>query len=96
MRLLLPDINIPATTAMESLHPQGRLLALQSGANVLMPNVTDMASQERYNLYPGKVHTGSDASLYLNHLIEKLNAIGRRVHFSPGFHGEYLRRNASK
>ena len=96
MRLLLPDINIRATTAMESLHPQGRLLALQSGANVLMPNVTDMASQERYNLYPGKVHTGSDASLYLNHLIEKLNGIGRRVHFSPGFHGEYLRRNAGK
>lgn len=91
MRLLLPDINIPATTAMESLHPQGRLLALQSGANVLMPNVTDMASQERYNLYPGKVHTGNDASLYVRDLINKLSRIGRQVHFSPGFHGEYLK-----
>ena len=41
MRLLLPDINIPATTAMESLHPNGRIMALQAGANVVMPNVTE-------------------------------------------------------
>lgn len=43
MRLILPDINIPATTAMETLHPQGRIIALQSGANVVMPNVTTSA-----------------------------------------------------
>jgi biotin synthase len=40
-RILLKDINIPATTAMESLRADGRLLALQSGANVVMPNLTD-------------------------------------------------------
>lgn len=40
-RLLLPDSNIPATTAMETLNKQGRIIALQSGANVAMPNVTE-------------------------------------------------------
>ena len=55
MRLLLPDINIPATTAMESLHPQGRIMALQAGANVVMPNVTEGEYRRLYELYPGKI-----------------------------------------
>ena len=93
MRLLLPDINIPATTAMESLHPQGRLLALQSGANVIMPNVMDELFQELYDLYPGKAHTGPNAAQYVRDLTRKLAAIGRTVRFSTGFHGEYLKNN---
>jgi biotin synthase len=59
MRLLLPDINIPATTAMETLHPRGRLLALESGANVVMPNVTEGDYRKFYELYPGKICTGT-------------------------------------
>ena len=39
-RLVMPDINIPATTAMETINPNGRIIALQSGANVVMPNIT--------------------------------------------------------
>lgn len=54
-RLLLPDINIPATTAMETLKENGRLLALQSGANVVMPNLTDSAHKQLYSIYPDKV-----------------------------------------
>lgn len=96
MRLLLPDINIPATTAMESLHPQGRMLALQSGANVIMPNVSDMYCQERYDLYPGKVHTGPNVAQYIKELKDKLTSIGRTVLFSPGFHGEYLKNQSAK
>ena len=57
-RLLLPDINIPATTAMESLNKNGRLMALQSGANVVMPNVTEGEYRKYYALYPGKICTG--------------------------------------
>ena len=57
-RLILPDINIPATTAMESLTPNGRIVALQSGANVVMPNVTEGDYRKLYALYPGKICTG--------------------------------------
>ncbi|MDU4830660.1 MAG: [FeFe] hydrogenase H-cluster radical SAM maturase HydE, partial [Clostridium perfringens] len=58
VRLLLPDINIPATTAMETLNKQGRVIALQCGANVVMPNVTEGEYRKLYALYPGKICTG--------------------------------------
>ena len=57
-RIMLPDINIPATTAMETLNPQGRIMALQSGANVIMPNVTTADFSTKYEIYPNKSGTG--------------------------------------
>ena len=53
-RLLMPDINIPATTAMETLLKEGRKIALQSGANVVMPNITPQNIRGNYSLYPNK------------------------------------------
>ena len=55
LRLLLPEANIPATTAMETMVPHGRELILASGANVVMPNVTEGDPRRNYALYPGKV-----------------------------------------
>lgn len=89
MRLLLPDINIPATTAMETLHPQGRLLALQAGANVVMPNATDTQYRSFYELYPGKICVGDNAEK-CRHCIEgKIKSIGRYISPGKGFHGDY-------
>ena len=48
IRILMKDINIPATTAMETLNPKGRIMALQSGANVIMPNVTMSKYRKKY------------------------------------------------
>ena len=53
-RLLMPDINIPATTAMETLHPKGRIMALQAGANVIMPNVGDYNEKKTLQFIPRK------------------------------------------
>lgn len=79
MRLLLPDINIPATTAMESLHPRGRLMALQSGANVVMPNVTEGEYRKLYELYPGKICV-NDTPLHCKSCISmKIAGIGRSI-----------------
>lgn len=72
-RVMLPDINIPATTAMESLRADGRLLALQSGANVVMPNLTDDFHKKMYEIYPNKV------SSTRKELEGKLLNIGRYV-----------------
>ncbi|MDR0956829.1 MAG: [FeFe] hydrogenase H-cluster radical SAM maturase HydE [Endomicrobium sp.] len=55
LRILIPDINIPATTAMETVKPNGRLIALQSGANVVMPNATEINYKKYYEIYPGKI-----------------------------------------
>ena len=91
MRLLLPDINIPATTAMETLHPQGRLLALQCGANVVMPNVTEGDYRKKYELYPGKICTGEHPEQCRHCIENKIESIGRHVSARPGFHGDYLK-----
>ena len=80
-RLLLPDINIPATTAMETLNPQGRIIALQSGANVVMPNLTDSYAREKYEIYPNK------AGINYTELSEKLSQIGRTISHLKGFRG---------
>lgn len=53
-RILLKDVNIPATTAMETIHPDGRKIALQSGANVVMPNIVNGETKENYSIYPNK------------------------------------------
>jgi biotin synthase len=54
LRLLMPGINIAAGTALDALHPEGRALALSSGANVLMPNITPFQYREGYLLYHNK------------------------------------------
>lgn len=91
MRLLLPDINIPATTAMETLHPQGRLLALQSGANVVMPNTTDTEFRPFYELYPGKICLGDSAEKCRGCVEEKIKSIGRYIASGKGSRGDYLK-----
>jgi len=58
-RLLLPNANIPATTAMETLQKNGRIQALRGGANVIMPNVTPQKYKKLYALYPNKASLGA-------------------------------------
>jgi len=60
-RLLLPKALIPATTAMGTVAPNGRELALNAGANVVMPNLTPVAVRKLYALYDDKICTGDDA-----------------------------------
>lgn len=85
-RLLLPDINIPATTAMETLHPEGRIIALQSGANVVMPNVTEGEYKQKYKIYPGKAGLDNSPEEYKKNITAKIESIGRTISDSFGFH----------
>lgn len=54
-RLCLPDVHLPATTAVGSIDPRGRQLALKAGANIIMPNVSPATYREQYQLYPNKI-----------------------------------------
>jgi len=84
-RLLLPDINIPATTAMETLNPNGRLIALQSGANVVMPNVTQGDYRKFYEIYPGKICVNDTPTKCRGCITGKINSINRSVSTDYGF-----------
>jgi biotin synthase len=61
-RLLLPGAYIPATTAMETISPNGREAALNAGANVVMPNFTPLAEQKLYTLYDNIFRTYNETS----------------------------------
>lgn len=78
-RLLLPKANIPATTAMETLNKEGRIIALKSGANVIMPNVTKCEYQKLYALYPGKTSIGNMPIQYANNISHKIKSINRKT-----------------
>jgi len=84
-RLLLPDINIPATTAMETLNRQGRVIALQSGANVVMPNVTEGDYRKFYALYPGKICINDTPAHCRGCITGKITGIGRAISEDYGF-----------
>ncbi len=84
-RLLLPDINIPATTAMETLNPNGRIIALQSGANVVMPNATDVQYRKHYELYKDKICLNDNADKCRGCIEAKIKSIGRTISSNYGF-----------
>ena len=87
-RIMLPKINIPATTAMETLNPNGRIIALQSGANVVMPNVTTQEYRAKYEIYPNKTavdKTAEDTKVSVESLIK---SIGRTISTGYGFKAE--------
>ena len=90
MRLLMPDINIPATTAMESLHPKGRLMALQAGANVVMPNVNTSEYKKLYELYPNKICVNEEPVQCKTCIGIKIQSIGRKIGTTYGGHNGKL------
>lgn len=85
VRLILPYANIPATTAMESLDRNGRIIALQSGANVVMPNITEGEYRKLYAIYPGKICVNDTPSHCWNCINGKIKSIGRKVSESKGY-----------
>lgn len=84
-RILLKDINIPATTAMETLNPNGRIIALQSGANVVMPNVTTTEYRAKYEIYPNKICINENPDKCKGCISAKIQSIGRTISTSFGF-----------
>lgn len=85
-RLFLPDINIPATTAMETLKPNGRGLVLEAGANVVMLNAAENEEYKKeYSIYPDKAGINDSLDLSLTKLKKTLVPIGRNILISKGF-----------
>lgn len=82
-RLITRNTNIPATTALGTLHSRGRILALQAGANVVMPDVTPNIYKSRYDIYPGRTDVAPAADIMAK-LESDFASIGRSISRSVG------------
>ena len=87
-RMLLPNVLLPATTALGTLDPQGREKAVLAGANVVMPNLSPLSVREKYMLYDGKISTGDEAAESLEHLKKSMKKIGYEVVVDRGDYKE--------
>lgn len=79
LRLMRPNLLLPATTALGTLHPQGRELGVCSGANVVMPNLSPGAVRKKYMLYDNKLSDGQESAQCVAALAERMRAIGYEV-----------------
>ncbi len=79
LRLALPHVLLPATTALATIHPRGREMGLSAGANVVMPNLSPVSVREKYRLYDGKVCTGEEAAECISCLASRVEGIGYRI-----------------
>lgn len=79
IRLIGPGILLPATTALGSIHPQGREKGIMSGANVVMPNLSPADVRKDYELYDGKICTGEEAAECCGCLAARMRSIGYEI-----------------
>ena len=79
IRLLLPKVLLPATTALGTIAPDGRELGILAGANVIMPNLSPADVRENYSLYDNKLCTGAEAAEARQELEERMRSIGYRI-----------------
>lgn len=79
IRLVHPRVLLPATTALGTMHPQGRELGILAGANVLMPNLSPVGVRKKYELYDNKICTGEESAQCLRCLSARVEAIGYKI-----------------
>ena len=79
IRLIHPPVLLPATTALGTIHPEGRELGIRSGANVVMPNLSPASVRKKYMLYNDKVSDGAESAQSKNELVRRMEAIGYEV-----------------
>jgi biotin synthase len=91
-RLLLPMALLPATTALGTIHPQGRELGIKAGANVVMPNLSPRVVRDKYSLYDNKICTGDEAAECRYCIERRINYAGFQVELSRGDNIEWRRR----
>lgn len=84
VRLLVPHVLLPATTALGTIDPQGRELGILAGANVVMPNLSPQEVRNKYLLYDNKLNTGVEASEGIDSLKKSMERIGYRIVIDRG------------
>jgi len=86
IRLMLPPVLLPATTALGTISPKGRELGILAGANVVMPNLSPVSVRKKYMLYDNKICTGDEAAECRYCMQGRMESIGYHVAVSRGDH----------
>ncbi len=84
IRLMLPMVLLPATTALGTIHPMGREMGIMAGANVCMPNLSTVSVRKKYSLYDNKISTGDEAAESIKSIVSRLETIGYNAVVSRG------------
>jgi biotin synthase len=78
-RIMLRDVNLAASTALQALDPDGRIKAILAGANVFMPNMTPKIFADHYHLYEGKPAVRDNAMEIVKELEKRLKLLGEGI-----------------
>lgn len=92
LRLLMPDINIAAATALQAIDPAGREKALAVGANIIMPNLTPCNYRKEYLLYEDKPCLDEDAELCRNCLEARIELAGCEIGYNEWGDSKHFKR----
>ena len=79
IRLIKPNILLPATTALGTIDPIGREKGILSGANVVMPNLSPTSVRKKYNLYDNKATDGAESAQCRDALADRMASIGYQI-----------------
>lgn len=91
IRLMLPTVLLPATTALGTIHPRGREMGILSGANVVMPNLSPVSVRKKYELYDNKICTGEESAECRTCLDKRMGSIGYKIVSGRGDHPDFGR-----
>ncbi|MEN2256696.1 [FeFe] hydrogenase H-cluster radical SAM maturase HydE [Paraclostridium benzoelyticum] len=91
VRLLLPSVLLPATTALSSIDKHGREEGLKAGGNVIMPNLSPMSVREKYSLYDNKAYILDEDAEYRVMIENKIKEAGFEVEVSRGDNPEFIK-----
>ena len=84
IRLMMPEVLLPATTALGTIDPRGREKGLLAGANVVMPNLSPKSVRTKYQLYDNKICTGEEAAECIVCLTKRIESVGRELAVDRG------------
>lgn len=87
LRVMLPKLLLPATTALGTIDPQGREKGILAGANVVMPNLSPTSVRKKYELYDNKICTGDEAAECRVCLSRRMESIGYKLVIDRGDFG---------
>lgn len=84
LRLLLPKVLLPATTALATISPQGRILGMNCGCNVVMPNLSPLQHRSDYTLYDNKAFLNTESAEGISKLAQELGRFNYFIDYSRG------------